>query len=180
MTEAKTQLRAELRSKRKSILPPRKSNAEELSIQTLLPLAQEVKGLVLSYVSFGSEFPTQQLNEYLIVLENLVLPKVEGGELCLYLVPSYQCLTPGHSKILEPDPLQCIKIPEEQVSLAFIPGLGFDSEKHRIGYGKGHFDRLLPKLIHCETIGIGFKEQFVSEGLPKQDHDVALNQILLF
>ncbi|NGX53348.1 MAG: hypothetical protein K1000chlam4_00057 [Chlamydiae bacterium] len=50
---------------------------------------------------------------------------------------------------------------------------------HRIGYGKGFYDRLLQSLPLCPTYGIGFTEQLIDR-LPISDQDIALSELFLF
>lgn len=66
----------------------------------------------------------------------------------------------------------------EEVSpdIIFVPLLAFDRKGHRLGYGKGHFDRYLEKH-KAFTIGVAFQEQEVLE-VPNQEHDQALNSVL--
>jgi 5-formyltetrahydrofolate cyclo-ligase len=63
-----------------------------------------------------------------------------------------------------------------------VPLLGFDTARHRIGYGHGFYDRFLQTLIAYSSeppqcIGIGFWCQCVAEGLPVEAHDVQLDAI---
>ncbi|EPR69998.1 5-formyltetrahydrofolate cyclo-ligase [Winogradskyella psychrotolerans RS-3] len=53
-----------------------------------------------------------------------------------------------------PEPIDGIEIPSSQLEVVFIPLLAFDNTGHRIGYGKGFYDRF---LADCkpETVKIG-------------------------
>ena len=69
-------------------------------------------------------------------------------------------------------------IDAEEVSpdILLVPLLAFDRKGHRLGYGKGFYDRYLEKHTAL-TIGIAFQEQEVQQ-IPRQFHDHALNMIL--
>ena len=82
--------------------------------------------------------------------------------------------------ILEPDPNRCEEISFSEVELAFIPGVAFDINQNRIGYGKGYYDRLLTLAPHIKAIGVGFEEQLSEEKIPTESHDISLNRTLLF
>lgn len=72
-------------------------------------------------------------------------------------------------------------LPEEsplEASIVLVPGLAFDSRCHRLGYGKGWYDRLLAQL-EIPAFGIGFSEQKM-EILPTQPHDIPLSGLYLF
>lgn len=56
-----------------------------------------------------------------------------------------------------PEPTNGIPVQEEELDVVFVPLLGVDKNGHRIGYGKGFYDRFLaackPKVI---KVGLGF------------------------
>lgn len=112
------------------------------------------KGHILSFSPFGSEIDLGPLNAYL---------KSKGR---LTLVP-YELDQFFHVNLLQID---CI----------LVPGLGFDREKTRLGYGKGYYDRFLKNVNAVPTIGIGFKEQLCTELLPKDSWDIPVQELLLF
>ena len=43
----------------------------------------------------------------------------------------------------------------EKIDLVLVPLLAFDKRGHRVGYGKGYYDRLLSQVRHdCRKIGL--------------------------
>ena len=58
-----------------------------------------------------------------------------------------------------------------------LPGLGFSRDFHRLGYGKGHYDRVLQNLGGALTIGVGFSFQLVDH-LPVESHDQQLDAVV--
>ncbi len=60
-----------------------------------------------------------------------------------------------------------------------LPGLGFSRDFHRLGYGKGHYDRALRSLAASSplTVGVGYSFQLVDR-LPAEDHDEPLDAIV--
>ncbi len=137
---------------------------------------------VMSYASFGDELDTTQLNDSLAQMGKLILPKVnEKHKLTIFHVEHTQTqLVRSKWGILEPNPTLCKKIPTTELTLILVPGLAFDANHHRLGYGKGIYDRFLstlPKIVH--RLGIGFKEQQLSSPLHSLDHDIAVDDLLL-
>jgi 5-formyltetrahydrofolate cyclo-ligase len=59
--------------------------------------------------------------------------------------------------ILEPNPQQSIPYPDQQIDLVVLPLLCFDKQGHRVGYGKGFYDRF---LVRCRPnvvkVGVSF------------------------
>lgn len=66
-------------------------------------------------------------------------------------------------------------------AILLVPLSAFDRTGHRIGYGAGHYDRaidrLLKKGLDPELIGIAFDIQEVAS-VPAEPHDVGLDAIL--
>jgi 5-formyltetrahydrofolate cyclo-ligase len=60
--------------------------------------------------------------------------------------------------------------------LAIVPLLAFDRRGHRLGYGKGFYDRLLA-IDPATTIGVGFAAQEIG-ALPAEMHDIALDWVV--
>lgn len=64
----------------------------------------------------------------------------------------------------------------DRIDLAVVPGMAFDASLHRLGRGKGYYDRLLPHLA-CPKIGICFSFQHV-DSLPTEPHDIPMTAVL--
>ena len=97
--------------------------------------------------SFGSEVLTDQLiDRTLRSRAELVLPRVTGLEetLALHAVadPDRE-LAPGHFGIDEPVSGRCPERSLYDVDFVLVPGLAFDREGGRLGYGGGFFDYVL-------------------------------------
>jgi 5-formyltetrahydrofolate cyclo-ligase len=70
----------------------------------------------------------------------------------------------------------CPIIPLNRLDLVLVPGVGFDLNGHRLGRGKGYYDRLLANTAGS-TCGVAFDQQIVSQ-VPSEPHDVRLSCIL--
>jgi len=77
--------------------------------------------------------------------------------------------------ILEP-PDASISINPQDIDMFIVPGLAFDMKGHRLGYGKGYYDRLL-KSVPGRTIGIGYTDQLTYE-LSHTDTDIPLSKLV--
>ncbi len=75
----------------------------------------------------------------------------------------------------------CTPVPDAQITLALIPGLGFDSSGRRLGRGAGFYDRWIEtRQKNKEPItllGVCFDEQIV-EQIPTDPHDQLMNQVV--
>lgn len=174
-------LRLKLRDKRNTIPSRRHLEAEQQAYQFLSETVSS-HSLVLSYASFGTELNLWQLNHSLSIKGKLALPRMQGSELQIFRVDSIDTqLTANKWGILEPIPQRCQEIDFESILLVLVPGLGFNPDNnHRIGYGKGFYDRLLPKLnLQALKYGIGFKEQSCQD-IPIEKNDFPLSHIHFF
>ena len=103
--------------------------------------------VVLGYASFGSELDTRQLLHAVLASgRTLVLPRIDrpARRLILHEVRDLETeLRPGRWKIPEPDPDHCQIVGPAQIDFVLVPGVAFDPEGGRVGYGAGYYDRLL-------------------------------------
>lgn len=110
----------------------------------------------------------------LIKRNALILPKVKGEELELYRVKNISCLREGSFGI--PEPSEGEKVSPEEVELFVIPGVVFDKEGYRLGFGKGYYDRLL-KGVKSPKVGVAYSFQVVDK-LPRDPWDVPVDIII--
>jgi len=108
--------------------------------------------------------------------KKIVLPKVKDETtLHLYYVKNLKEVELGKFKILEPKKTLKKALPKE-IDLAIIPGVVFAENGHRIGYGKGFYDRLLKKIT-CPKVGVAYDFQIV-ENIPGEPHDKPMDMII--
>jgi 5-formyltetrahydrofolate cyclo-ligase len=178
IAEQKAELRSRLRAVRSAI------SAEERlvlgrSVQDRL-IATPVfvdAGTVLLFYSFGSEIPTAGIiQRSLDAGKKVFLPLLEAGEMIAAE------LKPGDSLAATTygpkEPLNRVAVDPANVGLVVAPGLGFDPEGYRLGYGGGHYDRYLARLPPATPrVGIAFHQQIVNQ-LPNEPGDERLDLIV--
>jgi 5-formyltetrahydrofolate cyclo-ligase len=102
------------------------------------------------------------------------LPSTGFYEACLVQDPGLQ-LRPGAFGIREPSP-ECPGISLNRLDLVLVPGVGFTRDGHRLGRGRGYYDRLLADVLGLKC-GVGFDQQLV-DTIPCEPHDVNLHWVL--
>ena len=65
----------------------------------------------------------------------------------------------------------------DAIDVAVVPGMAFDRQGHRLGSGKGYYDRFLSQHPNIYKIGVCFDFQ-KRETIPAEDHDVRMEEII--
>lgn len=183
MSESKIDLRRKIVALREGIAPAERTRRGQLITDRLLALLNyQTARSVLAYMSFGSEFNTDNfVRRVLRDGKILHLPKINKAErrLDLYMVSNLeQDLLPGVWGIREPNPARCPPSNLPSIDFVLVPGLVFDRSCNRLGYGAGFYDRLLPSLNQSVSkVAAAFDEQ-VLQAIPVEAHDVRLNAIV--
>ncbi|MBI2079565.1 5-formyltetrahydrofolate cyclo-ligase, partial [Candidatus Micrarchaeota archaeon] len=124
------------------------------------------------YIAKGSEVDLTRLILNAITNKEVLVP-ITNDHIEFYKFTTFGDLKPGRFGILEPE--MRLK-PTREPDLILIPGLAFDKHLHRLGYGKGYYDKYL-KSSKAFKIGVGFEFQIV-EKIPNDEHDVKLDLVL--
>ncbi|MEK9160390.1 MAG: 5-formyltetrahydrofolate cyclo-ligase [Patescibacteria group bacterium] len=173
----KNAIRNQMREQRQSLSPALHAEKSEAIRRRLeeLPAYQDAKKILI-YVSAKDEVATHALiKDALATGRQLYVPKIHEGTLAICPLTTWEDLQPGTFGILEPSDTATPAQPEE-MDLIVVPGLAFDTRGHRIGYGKGHYDKLL-KSTKGYKVGLAFAEQVI-ETVPDEAHDVPLDLII--
>ena len=134
-----------------------------------------------AYYPKGSEVNTLDiLNKVLEEQKILALPAIVGDTIFFYKISSMNYFN-GDQMILtkfgikEPSPSTADLI--EYIDLLIVPGIAFDRNGYRIGYGRGFYDRYLQRKKYAFSIGLGFELQLLDEDLPHEKFDQRVNAI---
>lgn len=136
---------------------------------------------VLIFASLPDEPYTFQIAEKALCDQKpLYFPKVyKGGIMRFFKVDSLDMLKTGHFGVLEPEESADEYIySERSVDLCLVPGLLYDASGHRLGYGRGYYDRFLSKFtgISC---GLFFSEFRYEQALPiEKRYDKAIDMVI--
>ena len=108
--------------------------------------------------------------------QTVLLPVVisdEAMELRQYTGPND--LQGGFFDIMEP--VGELFTDYQNIDVAVVPGMAFDSQGNRLGRGKGYYDRLLPQLTNAYKIGLCFRFQRLP-GIPVDENDVRMDEVV--
>ena len=182
----KEELRRHIRQMKRQLTP---QQLEELSLPVIQRLRSRLADyqVVFAYYSLPDEVCTRQLVDDLLAEgKTVLLPKVvseEAMEWCIYKGP--QDLQEGSFRIMEPaenhgdrsldSTLQ--RADQGTVAVILVPGMAFDAKGHRLGRGRGYYDRFLAAYPHIYKIGVCFDFQKVEE-VPTDDFDIAVDEVI--
>ena len=173
----KERIRHTMRAKRRSLSNDQIAlySAKINSKLEKLPEYREA-GSLCAYVPFDKEVDTLPLIERTLGSKQVVLTRVISSiELELREIRSLDDLEIGAFGIHEPNNT-CPIVEPKSIDLFIVPGLAFDEDKHRLGFGAGFFDRMLATLS-ARLIGLAYSFQIVPK-LPSEEHDIAMDFVL--
>lgn len=136
--------------------------------------------VIALYKSLLSEVDTTELINYSINIKKIVvLPRVSNNELKFYKINSLKDkFIKSKFGVEEPVGNENNYINKTNIDLIVVPGLCFDKEKNRLGFGKGYYDRYLAST-ELKSIGVCFNEQILDRQLiPITSNDVKMQLVI--
>lgn len=181
-------LREAKRELRERIMAARDSMAAEARAEASRTIADRICGLdswararvVLLTLPFRSEWDAAHVAlQALAGHKTLALPRVDPAARILQLhhvIDLAHDIVPGYLGIPEPR-VACPTIDRGAIDWILVPGVAFDAAGHRLGYGGGFYDRLLPELPRTPRVAGAFELQLV-DALPRAPHDCVVDAIV--
>ena len=169
--QEKAALRRELLARRDAV-PQREEKSRAVGDGVLALPAYQKARQVLLYLSKGSEVDTWKVfAQALAEGKEVYAPRCLDGEgtMGFFQVTSPQELLQGRFGLWEPDPSRCAPWRRREGALCLVPGIAFDRQGYRLGYGKGYYDRFLA-VFSGTAAGLCFRE-LALERLPRGPQD---------
>jgi 5-formyltetrahydrofolate cyclo-ligase len=182
----------EVLSEKKKIRVKIKNLLDSLSVQTHKLKSRIITDALLKsdeyreaetifiYYPFRKEIDTREIiKDALAKNKKIALPKVSGSEIKIFFITGVKKdLKPGSFDILEPDISRCQEADLKSIDLVIVPGLCFDLNFNRLGYGGGFYDRILEKLDKkVKKIALAFDLQ-IFNNVPACSHDKKVDIII--
>jgi len=131
---------------------------------------------IMAYWPLPDEVDIRPLLAHLVAEgRTVLLPKVLDDErMELRCYSSEADLAEGAFHIMEPvgEPYTDY----DKIDVVLVPGMAFDAAGHRLGRGRGYYDRFLSAHSHLYKIGVCFPFQRVAE-VPTEEHDICVDDI---
>ena len=174
----KQALRAEIRAKKRAMTPAQIEAASDRLAELLFahPAYQAAKSLYV-YLSYNQEVRTAKiLQQAQKDGKRVAVPKVFGDEMRFLWLDDLSAVTPGAYNI--PEPVADTPVADDETALVLMPGLAFDREGFRLGYGGGFYDTFLPAFPGT-SIGLIRACQLVDRLSVRDIHDAPVNIVAL-
>lgn len=170
---SKADLRAAALARRDALTPEARARAAEAMAALLARLPLPEGPLALYWPIRSEADPRPAAILFSRERRALCLPVVTSSGLTFREWVWGDALQPGPMGLSEP----LIDAHAVTPAALIAPLAAFDRRGHRIGYGKGFYDRALAALPHAMTIGLAFATQEI-DAVPDEAHDRALDFVV--
>jgi len=177
----KNELRRLLKALRKSLSVNQRAEYNEIIYQQVIKLpSYENATWVYCYMTTQSEVDCVPIIEKALQDgKRVAVPRVDKDGMEFFEIKTLDECKEGTFHILEPITNRKVVPEEGKKTLILVPGLAYDYNKNRMGYGKGYYDRYFHKYgeSRFERIAIAYDLQLVKE-IPSEPLDVKVDKII--
>lgn len=172
----KQQIRAMIRSKKRAMTPAQIEKASRALTALFLrsPQYRSAKS-IYGYLPFNQEVDTYALlSQAMADGKRVALPKTYGDEMRFIWVTDLDAVQ--KAGIGCPEPIADGPLADDPEALVLLPGLAFDLQGGRMGYGGGFYDRFLAGESH-PTVALCYGFQLLPQ-IPLEEHDLRVTCII--
>ena len=173
----KTELRKAIREKKRAMTEEqivRKSEA----LGRLFVKSEEYRNArsIYGYLPYNQEVRTvPMLEQALRDGKRVAVPKCYGDEMRFIWMEDLSKVEKGYANI--PEPIADGPVAADETALVLMPGLAFDPQGHRIGYGGGFYDKFLAREGNHPTLALCYDFQMVDH-LETEEFDIPVDKVL--
>ena len=173
----KKTLRKQIRDQKRAMTPEEiQRSSEALGEKFLESALYKQAKTIYGYLPYNQEVRTvPMLERALADGKKVAVPKVYGEEMRFIYLTDLTQVEIGYAGI--PEPIADGPVGDDPTALVLMPGLAFDREGHRIGYGGGFYDKFLAAEPNHPTIALCYAFQMVEE-LPVEEFDIPVDLVL--
>lgn len=181
--DAKQLIRQQMIAQRNAMTTEMVKQKSAAITQKVLMLPEYIEAdHVLLYADYRHEVMTKEIFDDAILRKKKVyFPKCnpEYGTMEFYQVVSIRQLENGYKGIKEPvaNSEYLYHHHKEENTIVIIPGVAFDMNGYRIGYGKGYYDRYLQDKRQATAVALSFAQQLVDD-VPHEAYDIRMDKIV--
>lgn len=171
--ELRQQIRQKKRAMTESEIQEKSLHLSELFFQSPLYLKATA---IYGYLPYNQEVRTvPMLEQALRDGKRVAVPKCYGEEMRFIWMDDLDAVAPGYANI--PEPIADGPVAHDETALVLMPGLAFDPQGHRIGYGGGFYDKFLSQEPNHPTLALCYDFQ-VFPHLNTEEFDIPVDIVL--
>ena len=173
----KKELRAAIRA-RKRAMTPEEIEAKSAALGRLFRQTEAYRSAktIYGYLPYNQEVrTTPMLEQALADGKRVAVPKCYGDEMRFIFLEDLSQVEKGYANI--PEPIADGPVADDETALVLMPGLAFDREGHRIGYGGGFYDKFLAAEPNHPTLALCYDFQMMDH-LETEEFDIPVDTVL--
>lgn len=173
----KTELRREIRARKRAMTEAEiEERSARLARLFFASGAYQNAKTIYGYLPYNQEVRTvPMLERALKDGKKVAVPKVYGEEMKFLYLDDLNAVAKGYAGI--PEPIADEPVAHDETALVLMPGLAFDPQGHRIGYGGGFYDKFLAAEPNHPTLALCYEFQMLPK-LDVEDHDIPVDTVL--
>lgn len=173
----KKELRAMIREKKRAMTPEQIEEASQRLAELFFKTEQyKAARTIYGYLPYNQEVRTVPILERALKDgKQVAVPKVYGEEMRFICMTDLSRVEKGYAGI--PEPAADGPVAEDPQALVLMPGLAFDPQGHRIGYGGGFYDRFLAREPEHPTVALCYAFQMLPQ-LDTEEFDIPVDCVL--
>lgn len=142
--------------------------SKKICLQILQTDWYEKSAVLYGYYPLGNEVDCRLLlTEALRAKKRVALPKTEDGfRMEFYEITDIKQVRQGRFHVMEPVD-ECPLIREESAHV-LVPGVVFDVQGNRMGYGKGYYDRYFARFLNLQRMALAYENQIEARLIAKK------------
>ena len=173
----KKELRAQIRAQKRAMTTEEIQQRSNALAQLFLESdAYRQAKTIYGYLPYNQEVrTTPMLEQALKDGKRVAVPKCYGDEMRFIYMDDLSLVEKGYANI--PEPIADGPIGDDPTALVLMPGLAFDREGHRIGYGGGCYDKFLAAEPEHPTLALCYEFQMMDH-LETEEFDIPVDCVL--
>lgn len=131
---------------------------------------------VYGYLPYNQEVRTvPMLEQALKDGKRVAVPKCYGDEMRFIFMDDLSKVEKGYAGI--PEPIADEPVADDETALVLMPGMAFDPQGHRIGYGGGFYDKFLAQEPNHPTLALCYEFQVLPH-LETEEFDIPVDYVI--
>ena len=173
----KKELRRSIRERKRAMTEDEiVSRSRKLGEQFLASRAYREAKTIYGYLPYNQEVRTvPMLEQALRDGKTVAVPKCYGDEMKFIVMTDLSRVEKGYAGI--PEPIADEPVANDETALVLMPGMAFDPQGHRIGYGGGFYDKFLSREPNHPTLALCYEFQMLPY-LETEEHDIPVDTVL--